>query len=310
MGERALFKSLSPSARNRVTSNPISKKLEKSYQDFETFAEYYGVKCDEIQSLYFDLEMDRIDSIENIMERIHSYFIPIVYHKETYLKDSLVRVHNAAKDLLDLLQETGGNGEADDLFVTILDKLPLYNMRLQNSLQTGPIKYGFRREGKQIRHCILFAPFRYWFFRICNALFSGSHAMRWLPISTVTKTMYIDIKKCNEYIGGNKLKCEVRDLKELFFATMESAHASTVYFVACLSFTFALLFTSINVVTAIVSGPLPTWLDLTRRCIQGGSAVASIFAAFCALEYFIKLFYHQRKVIRATKSFLGVYLRL
>ena len=303
--ERALFKSLSPSARNRVTSNPISKQLANSFQDFKTLAEYYGVKCDEIQSLYFDLETNRIDSIENLMERIRSYFIPTVYHKETYLKDSLVRVHNAAKDLLDLLQEKGGNGEADDLFVTMLDKLPTYNTRLQNSLQTGPIKYGFRREGKPMRHCVLFAPFRYWFYRICNALFSGSDAIHWLPISTVTKSMFINIQKCNEYVGGNKLKCEIRDLKELFYATMESAHASTVYSVACLSFTFALLSTSINVVSAIVPDPSPTWLDLTESNIQRGSAVASIFAALCALEYFIKLFYHQRKVIRATEEFPG-----
>jgi len=307
--ERSLFKTLSPSARNRVTSNPISKQLQNSVQDFKTSAEYYGVSCDEILSLYIDLETDRIESVENLMEKIRSYFIPIVYHKETYLKDSLLKVHNAAGELLDLLQDIGGNGEADDLFVMMLEKLPTYNMRLQNSLQTGPIKYGFRREGKPMRQCIIFAPFRYWLFRICNALFSGNDASCWLPVSTVTKSMCINIQKCNEYIGGNKLKCEARDLKELFYATMESAHASTVYFVACLSFTFALLSTTINLVTAIVirtqsisRDELPAWLDLTRRCIQGGSAVASIFAALCALEYFIKLLYHQRKVIIATEE--------
>jgi hypothetical protein len=310
--ERAIFMTLSPSARDRVISNPFNRQFELCFQEFQASAKYYDASCDEIQSLYKELDLDSIKSMEIFMQKIRSHFIPIVYHKDAYLKDSLLKVHNAAGEIVDLLLTKPCNGEADDLFVTILDKLPLFSMQLQNSLQTGPIKYGFRREGKTLNQCVLFAPFRYFYFRICNIFLSDSSHIDWRPVSSVTKDLFQTVEKCNVYLGGNRLKCEARDLKELFSATMESTHASAVYFVACLSFTFALLFTAITMITAIVmstmseetvnEAALPTWLNISRRTIQEGSAFASIFAACSAVEFFSKLLYHQRKIIKTARE--------
>ncbi len=79
------------------------------------------------------------------------------------------------------------------------------------------------------------------------------------------------VKKVNAYTGGNKLKIETRDLKELFHATMESALANTIYFIACGSFTFAILLTAFNAFNAITDGQdghlCWTTFSNTRCCI-------------------------------------------
>ena len=119
--------------------------------------------------------------------------------------------------------------------------------------------------------------------------------------------MRIELSQFNEYVGGNRLRCEVRDLNEFFYASMESAHASTVYCVACLSFTLALVTTTQNIILAVI--PMDArvnparWLQLLVPAIQDSSALASSFASFVALEYFVKLFLHQRKVVRTVRGF-------
>ena len=117
--------------------------------------------------------------------------------------------------------------------------------------------------------------------------------------------MHRRLTKFNKDVGCNRLRCEVQDMKEFFHASMESVHASTVYCVACLSFTLALLSTTLDIIIAFLPSEgeifmFPKWLGQPFMVIQDGSALANAFASYLAMEYFLKLCYHQRKVVRAV----------
>lgn len=196
---------------------------------------------------------------------------------------------------------------------SILARLPEFTSLIEKTLQTGPIKWGFWRQGRKLSQSVVTSPFRYWLFWLSNKMATGGGCSAFTVTARIKK-IHIELYEVNEYVGENHLAREIQDMKELFHASMESAHASTVYFVACLAFTLALFSTALNIILAVVPleermnaagmtvRMLPMWLQLPSAIISEASALASSFASFVAFEYFVKLCYHQRKVVRASNS--------
>ena len=336
--ELSLFRILSPSVRNQMTSNPFVKKLQASFDDFTASAKYYDTSCDEIEGLYKAMGVESVKSVENFMEQIITYFIPDLYQKQVYLKDSLLKVYLAAEELVELLlvtEKQANSNVEEQKVVSILERLPGFTSREEETLQTGPIKYGFWRAGRGLSQSVFVTPARYRLLSLSNKLASCGCIMSttarikvctrciiWHCFAqsccysftkcTSLQFMHITLTDFNEYVGRNRLRCEVQDMKEFFHASMESAHASAVYAVACLSFSLALLTTVMNIILAVVPQvdgiadgekfKFPDWLDDPFLTIQDVSTLANSYVSFVALEYFVKLFYHQRKVVRAVNK--------
>ena len=83
--------------------------------------------------------------------------------------------------------------------------------QLQNSLQAGPIKYGFRREGKTLNQCVLFALFRCFYFRICNIFLSDNSHIDWRPVSSEQASRSTSLQERHKqifYISSILFGCE------------------------------------------------------------------------------------------------------
>ncbi len=298
--ERMLFKILSPEARHRVT-NPFVKKMNAQFDEFVSSAEYYNADYEAIQRMYSEMDANNDTEVENFMLQIRSHFIPDVYQKEAYLKDVLWQVHMACAEVVSVLKSSGKYGTScDKSIIPILESMPTFSVRLEKSLQTGPILWGFIRKGKTLPQYVLLAPFRYWTFKVYNTIMPKFGGVRWRPIPTAIRDIRTKVKEVNNFTG-NDLKKETRDLKELFHATMESALASTIYFVACGSFTFAILLTAFNAFYATVKNEdlVPVGIQTARSVVRIGAPIISIFASYYASEYFVKQLIHQRKVHKA-----------
>ncbi len=310
--ERALFKKLSPQGRraNWERNNPFVKQLKSRFDEFVANAEYYGVDYEEIETKYNEMKHDNISHVQNFMNLICTHFIPIVYQKDIYLKDFLWQLHVACTEIVDVLSSPKGNNTEeqiaatkDMLIVSILGNMEEFSTRLAASLQTGPILFGFFRKGKTIGQSVLVAPIRDRLLKIGNILLPRSdQAGGWRPLATVIRDINARVYDLNEQYLDHGLKREARDLKELFHSTMESAHASAIYFVACGSFSFAILSTANNFFNATVEDEnrLPQPVRRFQLFISQGSSIISIFAALYALEFLVKFFTRQRKVLKSV----------
>ena len=303
--EKMLFKTLSPESRHKVT-NPFVKKLETQFDEFVSSAEYYNADYESIKDMYDNMDKNNDAKVEDFMLQIQSHFVPVVYQKEVYLKDVLWQVHLACAEVVSVLrlQGAGGGRDCDQSIISILKNMPKFSNRLEKSLQTGPILWGFIRKGKTLPQCVLLAPFRYWTFKSYNFLMPKLNGVGWRPIPTAIRDIRTKVKKVNEFVGRNKLKKETRDLKELFNATMESALASTIYFIGCGSFTFAILLTAFNAfnLTVKVQEDVPQPVQTTEAALRIAAPIISIFASLHASEYLVKQLIHQRKVLKAIAS--------
>ena len=174
--EFSLFRLLSPSVRNQTNSNPFVKKLQTAFEDFKDSAKYYDVSFEEIEDLYKGMDVRSAESVEGFMEQIITYFIPDVYQNQVYLKDSLLEVYKVAAELVELLRDAERQGKSNDeerdvsegKIVSILEKLPDFTSRIERTLLTGPIKYGFWRAGRGLSQSVVTSPFRYWISRLSN----------------------------------------------------------------------------------------------------------------------------------------------
>ncbi len=298
--EQMLFKTLSPEARKSVT-NPYVKKLQTQFDEFVSCAEYYNADYKAIQHMYSEIDANNDTEVENFMLQIRSHFIPDVYQKEVYLKDVLWQVHMACAEVVGALESSSKHGTScDNSIIPILESMPTFSVRLEKSLQTGPILWGFIRKGKTLPQSVLFAPFRYLTFKVYNAIMPKLGGVAWRPIPTAIRDIRTKVKEVSRFTGHD-LKKETRDLKELFHATMESALASTIYFVACGSFAFAILLTAFNAFNATVKNPdlVPVPVQTAQSVVRIGAPIISIFASYYASEYFVKQLIHQMKVHKA-----------
>uniref|UniRef100_A0A7S2ET43 Uncharacterized protein n=1 Tax=Ditylum brightwellii TaxID=49249 RepID=A0A7S2ET43_9STRA len=315
--ERTLFKVLSSSKRKEIddASNPLLKQVRVAYEDFVTGATYYDTSSDEIQESYGNTNFMDLKSVEAFMEEITSNFIAKLYQKEAYLKDKLVSLYAACIELAEVLENDERTGDEetyieDEATYKAFRRMPNFTERLENSLQTGPIVYGFIRKNKKVGQWAIFAPIRTFYFMLGNFLLKGLNLRCGVlnPISTEIKVMRGVVTALNRSLGQT-LKKEAYDLKELFHATMESSIGMSLFFVGMWVFIFSFFIIANGIASAVqnTSTTCAGALGISGRnsfqqyqcfVVEGG-AIVSALAGLIALSFFVRQFRHQRKVVAA-----------
>ena len=136
--ECALFKVLSPQARNTISVNPFVKQLKIRFDEFISSAEYYNAEYEAIWQKYKETDVNNISDLQNFMNLICTHFIPVVYQKEVYLKDFLWQVHDACKAIVELLDTSSNKYDtisSDMPIASILSNMEQFSICLEASLQ-------------------------------------------------------------------------------------------------------------------------------------------------------------------------------
>jgi len=191
--------------------------------------------------------------------------------------------------------------------VLLMKDFQQLSCRLGESLQKGPIRFGFYRTGKPLSRCIAFAPFRYWFIVFCNRVSRRNLHLCKLPLPTVVQNIYKEFEKCQNFdvTDPNMFRREFRDMKELYHAMMESASATNIFLVAFNSFCLSIIFLFFALIKlAFINADEEKEMNMNtdneygyaRFTLQSLSTINSFFGAIIAIELFAKLYRHQRKV--------------
>ena len=169
--EKALFASFSAKKnQSHWATNPFIKSIKTRYQNFEGSSNYYNADSKEIQQEYevllanlqrdnrTRLEGDDVDfeslrkHLSTFAERIITYYIPIHYQKEVYLKDDLFQLKVACEEMITALDDILRSDDLLDAPIeSLFTRLPYFYETFQKSLQNGPIVFGFVRKGKRMQ---------------------------------------------------------------------------------------------------------------------------------------------------------------
>lgn len=235
--QKSVFCLMSSDARSevRLEKNPFAIELEKKVQKFRVDVGYYGIpKPNEFLNAFSDFKgsMNDPEAIKTFQRVLCRHFIANVYHENSDLQDSLVKIYQICDYMYN--QFTDGpmiKKDGSNMAKNLLRRLRGFGPRLEKSLQSGQVFLGFLKH-RRILQWNIFVVVRFFYGLCCCARAGGSTPLA--PIQTETYGILKGAQELSKYHNNRLLRREVCDLRNLHFATRESDMASTMLVAAFL----------------------------------------------------------------------------
>jgi hypothetical protein len=189
------------------------------------------------------------DAILEFHLRITSYFLPELYHVNSYIQEDLVDIARVLEDMHHLL--TQKVDKYTDDAKSLFNRLTAFTPRLEKSLQRGPVNFGFLKQ-RGIFHWDCSVVFKYFYSLLCCAGTRRSTPLA--PIQTETLGIVKQAKALSSKHNNEVLRREIRDLEQLYWATRESDIASMIFCSGFLGFVASIIFSVSRIVTRAGGG--------------------------------------------------------
>lgn len=274
--------------------DPFVVELDDLVADFRRAAEYYNFdmsKVDEFEHAYKRYRPKRSEHRSTIkfMKKIVGKFLPVVFYSNCYLQDDLVKIYKVLHNMLLLAKRARKNTVpgASELYALIQGFEP----KLERSLETGDIRHGFLKHRPLFQQS-LFVTFRFLFSPIipaaCGNLLASTRRI---------------LRKAESVRSGKRevLIREIRDLKELHFATKESQIASMMFLSATINFFVNICFTIFRIL-GVIFGETTDWVEIIFTAFAFGSFFG-LLGALLAFLHFIRKIGH---LFRLSAGMRGV----
>jgi len=211
--------------------NPFLECIDTSVQEFVNATRYYDVESPKsFLEVYNEFKQNRNDptALNEFQRLLTTYFIPEVYHVNSYIQERLVEVHRNCDEMQRMLWSTTKKEVSTDRVEAahLFYRLNRFTSILENSLQRGPTRFGFLKQRK-LWHWDCSVAIRYFYNMCCCA--SADGPMPLSPIQTEALGITLQAREISDSCGGLILRREVQDLQQLYFATRESEVASLVF---------------------------------------------------------------------------------
>jgi hypothetical protein len=221
--------------------NPVLQRLGEACRQFQRDATYY----DHVETSTFDAAFESLlgnGLTEANVRTFQSALIQLIsdaYQVNSYLQESLVNVYRVTEEVafysFNPTANTRQRSMAGDLFYQLIQ----FEHRLEESLQRGPVRYGFLKSRK-LRHWDIVVICRYCYSLIWRC---PLRCCWFVPIHAETASLLHQFQAVARQKGGRLLSREIRDLETLYWATRESDVASLIFVSASLTFASSLVFT-------------------------------------------------------------------
>jgi hypothetical protein len=223
--------------------NPFVVSLENNAESFRKQADYYDYpEPNEFMAAFAHLkrEINDVDVIRAFQKVITSKFLVDTYHVNSYVQESLVDMYRTADEMLYLLtqpiNETLDGGRiAKELF----DRINAFEARLEESLQRGPVRWGFVKRRKFI-HWDIIVAIRYFYSLLFCSQARGSTLLG--PIETETLGILKQTRSLSALHQSKVLRRETRDFEGAYWATRESDIASLIFLSGFFVFVSSIVF--------------------------------------------------------------------
>jgi len=255
-----------------VAENPFVIDLEQQMTIFLENIKYYDcAKPWEFLMRYQQL-LQKTNDLEEVcyfQKLLATKYIPVEFHVNSYLQESLVNIYKALNDMQRVLTTPVGrpNLQAQELF----NKLTQYHGRLEDSLQRGPIRFGFLKK-RRVTHWDCVVAFKYFYSLLCCVGRTGTTLLM-APTSTKTLGIVKQARHVSKSSSPQALGREVRDLEGFYWATRESDIASLIFVTGFLVFISSIIFTIARIFRIQVLLDIAFWASLA-------SALGAILATF------------------------------
>jgi hypothetical protein len=265
-------------------SNPFCIDLEAKMKTFLLGGEYYNVEDPkELKEAYAALKanINDPDAIRDFQKKLTTYFIPELYHVNSYLQQYLVDIFKILERMYQLLTQpvdkVSGDSAASELFNRLNDFTPV----LDKSLQRGHTYWGFlKKRGLWDWDCTV--VFKYFYSLLCCARASGPTPFA--PVQTETLGIVKQARALSTRHQNQILRREVRDLEVLYWATRESQIASLIFVSGFLVFIASWIFSISRIISR--AGGSETVTDVAFWAV-----LASAIGAILALTHLIRKFF-------------------
>lgn len=277
--QKAVFSLMDKKDQDRVDlkSNPFAVDLDTSVKHFMENAEYYDFEePTELKQAYERLRstINDPDAILHFKTQLATYFIPDIYHVNSYLQEDLVRIVRVLENMHQTLtQHVERSSTSEDYAKLLFERLVAFSPRLELSLQRGPVRLGFLKK----RHVFSWdctVAFKYFYSLLCCA-----SAWRSNPIAPIQIETLGIVRQAMDLSSRHKhtvLRCEIRDLEHLFWATRESDVASLVFVSGFLVFVASIIFSISRIITRAGGGDALTNVAFWATAASAtGAALAS-----------------------------------
>jgi hypothetical protein len=268
-----------------ISSNPFAVDLQQRMNKFISDLEYFNLDDPvELKSAYSALrsKINDPNAIADFRDRITSYFLPKLYHVNSFVQEALVDIVRVLEDMHHLLTQnvvrSNNAGQAKVLF----DRLHAFAPRLEESLQRGPVNYGFLLQ-RGIFHWDCSVVFKYLYSLLCCA---GSRRPNPLaPLQNETLGILKQTKALSSKHKNEVLRREIQDLEQLYWATRESEIASMIFCSAYLVFISSIIFTTSSIVARI--GGSNVVADVAYWASAGSATAAALACSHLFRKFFI-----------------------
>ncbi|CAB9528137.1 expressed unknown protein [Seminavis robusta] len=271
--KKALSGAFAKNDRNSIPGylNPFVSEVEDLVNRFQKSARYYGSKESAQLTRAFQRWKDNFDDpkeIRRFQKLLVSDLIVDTYHVNSYLQEDLVNIHRSLEEALSFLKpaKKGFNHDlAQETFLRLCSFTPVLNQ----SLQRGSIRWGFIKQRK-VAHWNVVVTLRYLYSLLCRLLRING---RFAPIERSTKAILDQVQSLSANCDDLILRREVRDLKELFWATHESDVASMIFVSSSLVFAASIVFTAARIFSIEILERAAFWALVPST----GGALLAIF---------------------------------
>lgn len=227
-----------------LSLNPFVSSLDDQAKVFRDLAKYY----DYPEPRDFNIAFSRLKRHSNDASEIRAFqkvitckLLVDTYHVNSYVQESLVGVYQTADAMLSLLnQATNQHPATEEAAIDLFGRIQRFEARLQQSLQRGPVRWGFVKKRK-LAHWDIAVVIRYFYSLVCCSRARGSTLFA--PIQTETLGILKQVRNLSAAHHWTVLRRETRDLDGQYWATRESDIASMIFLSAFLVFVSSVIFT-------------------------------------------------------------------
>lgn len=246
---------MSKADRDSVTrkNNPFMRSLDEKVKVFLHHVHYYDYPPPkEFQESYKILGLGRNDpsAIENFLTELATKFLPDTYYVNSFLQQELVEIYSVVEEMHRLETSTQRvSPHVSAAAMALFERLLLFGLRLEATLQRGEIKFGAFRESRLQDYSVVtvfkfvyscFYPVR----KRTTGCFLGlprtvaeskAASMGYFkPISTETLEIHAQMRALESLVAAPSLRRETVDMQYLYCATNESNLSSiTIVAASC-----------------------------------------------------------------------------
>ena len=277
--QKAVFSLMDEKEQDRVDLklNPFAVDLDTSVNRFMKNAEYYDFEePTELKQAYERLRstINDPDAILRFKTQLTTYFIPDLYHVNSYIQEDLVRIVRVLEDMYQMLtQDVEKSSASEDDAKLLFERLVTFSSWLESSLQRSPVRLGFLRK----RHVFSWdctVAFKYFYSLLCCSSARRSNPIA--PIQTETLGIVRQSMDLSSKHRHKVLRREIRDLEHLFWATRESDIASLIFVSGFLVFAASIIFSISRIITRAGGGDALTNVAFWATAASAtGAALAS-----------------------------------